>query len=285
MKQCIEDLQELGLSRNEAKVYLSLLRFNPVTGYQLSKQTGIRRSVIYDVLQRLIDRGAIYKIAEDPVKYAPVPHDKFLEGVKSNFERSVNSIKEKLEHASFSFAFEYIYHITGARNVRNEIVHIIDNAEHELLIELWMAQVEELKPTLLAASRRGVKIFTMLFSDTHIDPLGHMFYHDYMPLEVVETRLKGQHSIVVRDNQEALIGKMLQEDTTWAVTTRDAALVMVAREFIIHDIMIDLLIRKFGKETLLDVWLFNPDMHSLVLDRLSTSKESGAEAAGPGEQK
>ena len=32
MKQCIEDLQKLGMNGNEAKVYLSLLRINPVTG-------------------------------------------------------------------------------------------------------------------------------------------------------------------------------------------------------------------------------------------------------------
>ena len=45
---------------------------------------------------------------------------------------------------------------------------------------------------------------------------------------------------------------------------------MVAREYIIHDIMIDLLIEKFGNEELEQVWLSNPDIHSIVLDRLNT---------------
>ncbi|HUU28727.1 MAG TPA: helix-turn-helix domain-containing protein [archaeon] len=271
MNQCLESLQALGLSRNEAKVYLSLLRYNPVTGYRLSKSAGIRRSVVYDALHRLIERGAVYTTAGDPVKYVPVPYDKFLDTLKADFERSISSIREKLDQASYTFSLEYIYHIKGEKNVRNEIFHMIEKAERELLLELWLTQYEDLKSALSLAEKRGVKIFTMLFSDSRTEELGQVFYHNYMPLQVVETRLKGRHTIVVRDNSETLIGKMLQEDNSWAVTTGDQALVMVAREFIIHDIMIDLLINKFGKEKLEQVWLSNPDIYSIVLDRLSTA--------------
>ena len=274
MQKCIEHLQSLGFSRNEAKVYLSLLRFYPVTGYQLSKQTGIRRSVVYDVLHRLIERGAVYTNGEEPVKYVPVPYEKFLKTMEVNFLRSVESVKEGLEQLYSAVSLEYIYHIRGGKNVFNESYHLIEQAEREILLELWLAQYETLKPVLSDAEKRGVKIFTMLFSSTKTEEVGQVFYHDYMPLEIVETRLKGRHTIIVRDNKEALIGNILQEDTSWAVTTADPALVMVAREYIIHDIMLDLLIEKFGNETLEQIWMSNPDMHSIVLDRLSSSANS-----------
>ena len=274
MQKCVEHLQSLGFSRNEAKVYLSLLRFYPVTGYQLSKQTGIRRSVVYDVLHRLIERGAVYTNGEEPVKYVPVPYEKFLKTMEVNFLRSVESVKEGLEQLYSAVSLEYIYHIKGGKNVFNESYHLIEQAEREILLELWLAQYETLKPVLSAAEKRGVKIFTMLFSSAKTEEVGQVFYHDYMPLKIVETRLKGRHTIIVRDNKEALIGNILQEDTSWAVTTADPALVMVAREYIIHDIMIDLLIEKFGNETLEQIWMSNPDMHSIVLDRLSTSANS-----------
>jgi len=270
MQKCIEHLQSLGFSRNEAKVYLSLLRFYPVTGYQLSKQIGIRRSVVYDVLHRLIEQGAVYTNGEEPIKYVPVPYEKFLKTMEVNFLRSVESVKERLEQLYSAVSLEYIYHIKGGKNVFNESYHLIEQAEREILLELWLAQYETLKPALCNAEKRGVKIFTMLFSSTKTEEVGQVFYHDYMPLEIVETRLKGRHTIIVRDNKEALIGNILQEDTSWAVTTADQALVMVAREYIIHDIMIDLLIEKFGKEKLEQIWLSNPDIHSIVLDRLST---------------
>jgi len=270
MKQCIEHLQELGLSLNEARVYLSLLQFNPVTGYELSKKTGIRRSLVYDVLNRLISRGAVYRISDEPARFMPVPYDKFLDTVKRDFDNSINIIRDELSSASFPTYMEYIYHIKGARNVSEEMVKIIDETERELLLEIWMTQVGFLRQPLARAEKRGVRIYTMLFSDTEVEGLGgHTFYHDYLPLEVVETRLKGHHTIVVQDNREALIGKVMGEETSWAVTTRDPALVMVAREFIIHDIMIDLLIREFGQDQLVKVWLSNPDIHSIVLDRFN----------------
>jgi len=270
MQKCIEHLHSLGFSRNEAKVYLALLRFYPVTGYQLSKQTGIRRSVVYDVLHRLIERGAVYTNGEEPVKYVPVPYEKFLKTMEVNFLRSVESAKNGLEQLYSAVSLEYIYHIKGGKNVFNESYHLIEQAEQEILLELWLAQYKTLKGVLSEAQKRGVKIFTMLFSSTKTEEVGQVFYHDYMPLEIVKTRLKGHHTIIVRDNKEALIGNILQEDTSWAVTTADPALVMVAREYIIHDIMIDLLIEKFGNEKLEQVWLSNPDIHSIVLDRLNT---------------
>ena len=277
MNQCIEHLQQLGFSLNEAKVYLSLLQYNPVTGYELSNKAGIRRSLVYDVLNRLIARGAVYRIADEPARYMPVPYDKFLDSVKQDFEHSINTIKDELDQASLPSSLEYIYHIKGARNVRNEMLQIIEQTERELLLELWLVQVEDIRPALIEAESRGVRIYTMLFSKTEVENPGHTFYHDYMPIEVVETRLKGQHTIAVKDNREALIGKMLEEDTSWAVTTRDPALVMVAREFIIHDIMIDLLIQEFGRDQLVKVWLSNPDIHSIVLDRFTSEPENAVD--------
>jgi len=279
VKQCIEDLQKLGMNGNEAKVYISLLRINPVTGYQLSKETGIRRSVIYDVLQRLIDLGAVYRIEKDPVKYVPVPYDKFLDTLKRDFDHSIDSVRTALDQASFSFTREYIYYIKGAHNVRSEIRLMIENAERELMLELWEDQTQEVRPLLRRAEKRGVKIFTTMFSEGPVDLPGHVYYHESMPLHVVENRLRGQHTIVVRDNQEVLIGKMLQDDNSWSVITRDPALCMVAREFIIHDITILLMTREFGHEKLMQVLMTNPDMHGIILDRFTGGIEQHFAAA------
>ena len=270
MEQTILNLQQLGLSQGEAKVYMALLRFNPATGYELGKKTGLPRSQVYDVLNRLISRQAVYKIGDEPAKYMPVPYDKFLDSLKRDFSRTADEIREQLDESQMSYSLEYIYHISGAKEVRAEMVHIIEGAEKELLLELWLCQLDEVRQALEAARKRGIRVYTMLFSDRQSEQkeIGKVFYHDYMPLEVVENRLKGRHTIIVKDNCEALIGTMQDDEAaSWAVTTRDPALVMVAREYIIHDIMIDLLISEYGRDKLVDVWCSNPDIHSIVLDR------------------
>ncbi len=55
-------LEELGFSNYEAKAYLALLRDAPVTGYQLSKISGVPRSRIYETLEKLTRQGFVFSL-------------------------------------------------------------------------------------------------------------------------------------------------------------------------------------------------------------------------------
>ena len=59
MVELLKALQSIGFSEYEAKTYLALLRSAPETGYQISKSSGVPRSMIYEVLNRLQVRGAV----------------------------------------------------------------------------------------------------------------------------------------------------------------------------------------------------------------------------------
>jgi sugar-specific transcriptional regulator TrmB len=61
-------LKQLGLSLNESKAYLCLLRKSGVTGYELSKNAGVPPSKIYDSLNKLLAKGFISVIKSN---YAP----------------------------------------------------------------------------------------------------------------------------------------------------------------------------------------------------------------------
>ncbi len=60
MDEIIKELQKLGFSQYECKAYIGLLKHSPVTGYEVSKQTGVPRSMIYEVLGKLMDKGAVH---------------------------------------------------------------------------------------------------------------------------------------------------------------------------------------------------------------------------------
>jgi HTH-type transcriptional regulator, sugar sensing transcriptional regulator len=55
----IEFLQQLGLTQAESKVYLALLELGPSLAGQISSKTGIHRRNVYDVTERLIQKGVI----------------------------------------------------------------------------------------------------------------------------------------------------------------------------------------------------------------------------------
>ncbi len=75
-----ERLTRLGFAEWEAKVYLALLQRSPVTGYQVSKDSGVPRSMVYQVLGKLVNRGAALITHDgDSVLYAPVPPLELME--------------------------------------------------------------------------------------------------------------------------------------------------------------------------------------------------------------
>ncbi len=60
-----ELLQELGLTKAETKVYLALLELGPSLAGQISRKTGIHRRNIYDITERLIEKGLIGYISKN----------------------------------------------------------------------------------------------------------------------------------------------------------------------------------------------------------------------------
>ncbi len=55
----IEELIELGLSKNEAKVYLALLELGPTTTGPLIKKSKLYRVMVYDTLEHLLQKGLV----------------------------------------------------------------------------------------------------------------------------------------------------------------------------------------------------------------------------------
>ncbi|KFN01554.1 sugar-specific transcriptional regulator TrmB family protein [Bacillus clarus] len=88
MDGVIKELQKLGFSQYEYKAYIGLLKHYPATGYESSKQTGVPRSMMYEVLDKLVDKGAVHFVPSELVKYVPVSEGKLVDRMRKNFEKS-----------------------------------------------------------------------------------------------------------------------------------------------------------------------------------------------------
>lgn len=62
------ELRELGLSENEIKVYVALLKAGPLTSYELSEKTSLNRGYLYELLKKLHEKGIISEIGEEGKK-------------------------------------------------------------------------------------------------------------------------------------------------------------------------------------------------------------------------
>ena len=117
--QFIDNLIAFGLTRQEAIIYTSLLTHGEMTGYEVSKETGISRSNVYAALSNLTDKGAAYLIEGDSTKYLPVNVDTFTKNVLTELEEKAGYIHE---HAPEKQADTDGYiTIVGGRNIQNKL--------------------------------------------------------------------------------------------------------------------------------------------------------------------
>jgi sugar-specific transcriptional regulator TrmB len=61
----LKEFIELGFNKNEAIVYLSLVKFGTADAHQIIQDTKFHKNIVYDNLEKLMDRGLATYIVED----------------------------------------------------------------------------------------------------------------------------------------------------------------------------------------------------------------------------
>lgn len=258
-----KELQKLGFSQYECKAYIGLLKNSPITGYEISKRTGVPRSMIYEVLGKLLDKGAIYTVPSEPVTYAPLPAKELINRLRNNFEQSFDFLEKNLSALESEQELDVIHRVSSDEHVVAEMIDIIGRAKEEIWLSIWEPQVGLIKDSVNKRVNDGLHVFSMLFGapDTK---LGVTTHHDYTAPEVAEERMNGRLTIVARDNVEVLIANFSPVATGWAVITQDPALVLIAMEYIRHDIIFAEITKELGPQKVETLWKNDKDLYHVV---------------------
>lgn len=81
-------LEELGLNKKEAEIYINLLIEGSSTATKISRSTKIERTLVYRILEKLIDRGIVnYKIENKVKKFNAVNPERLLIELKEKEKR------------------------------------------------------------------------------------------------------------------------------------------------------------------------------------------------------
>ncbi|MFT4304142.1 MAG: helix-turn-helix domain-containing protein [Candidatus Woesearchaeota archaeon] len=90
------DLKELGLSEGQSKVYSTLLELGSSSLNSIQEKTGYERRNIYDILNKLIDKGFVSYTVEKKVKVYQCTHpNNILEKIKEK-KKSLTLIENSL---------------------------------------------------------------------------------------------------------------------------------------------------------------------------------------------
>lgn len=266
MEDIYKELQKLGFSPYECKAYIGLLKHHPVTGYEISKRSGVPRSMIYEVVGKLVDKGAVYIVPTEPVTYAPLSARELIGRQRKQFEESFDYLEKELSALESERDVDVIRRIDGDDLVVSEMTELIGKAKQEVWLSIWEPQVPFVQKAIGERTEEGVDVFTVHFGSRDIQA-GVTYHHDYMSPEVAEKRMGGRLTIVARDHEEVLIANFTPNASAWAVKTQDPALVLVAVEYIRHDIMFAAVTKELGPEKVEALWRNRPDLFHVVTGR------------------
>ena len=223
----LSDLVALGLTEYEGKIYLALLKESPANGYQLSKRTGVPRSMVYEALGRLHARGAVLKSGDKRATiYRPLPPEQLLERYDHQHRQLIDNLLGNLADIYDSPAEESLWSIGGQEAIYSYASQMIQKAETEIYLVMGDNALQQLNEDILATCAKGVGVGALLTGEGELE-CDQVSYHP-----PAESEIQGlEHMlVVVIDGGECLIAN-LERDMTATVTT-NKNLVLISRQFV-----------------------------------------------------
>ncbi|MBM3897597.1 MAG: TrmB family transcriptional regulator [Thaumarchaeota archaeon] len=162
---------ELGLTSYEIKAYSVLVQYGPMTAINISKQSNVPYSKIYDVLGSLEKKGWIETDHSRPSKFYPKPPSTSLETMRMRFdsnrkknETQVISELSPLFDKRGSKERPDIWIVRGQFNILTKLKEMLESCTTDLMVATPLvldAVVDLALPLMIALKSKGVRIMVM----------------------------------------------------------------------------------------------------------------------------
>ena len=243
----LEQLTRIGFTEYEAKVYLALLRQNPATGYQISKNSGVPRSMVYETLSRLHGRGMVLETVEGRATlHRPLPPQTFLDQHQSDHERLIGGLRLGLQELFSHNTDDRLWSIRGRQAALTYAAQLIREAASAIFLVLTDEDLDALREEILAACGRGLKANILLTGQGKLE-CGRVAHHP--PLESELQGLTGMLLVAI-ENGEVLIASTSVQQEMRATITRNPDLVLIARQFVWMELFTQRIYARLGPDLL-----------------------------------
>ncbi len=196
----IELLMNFNLTRQEATIYLLLSSEGELSGYEVSKRTGISRSNTYNALASLVDKGAAYIIEGNAVLYTPVNVEEFCNNkirfLKNVKDEIILKLPPKKEESS-----GYIT-IKGEKHIIDKLANMLIEAKERVYLSLSIKRLELVKKELETLKKRGIKI--VIITDYPFEFEGAIIYHSSKKEEQIRLIADSKHVLTGEFNSTCL---------------------------------------------------------------------------------
>jgi sugar-specific transcriptional regulator TrmB len=131
----ISELEKLGLNEKEAKVYLALLELGEGNIQQIAKESGIKRTTVYDIIDSLKAKNLLSQIAKNKkiIYFAEDPR-KFEENIEEKKQTLKTVLPELLSIANRLEKKPKIKYFEGASGIAEIYEDTLRYSDYELLV-------------------------------------------------------------------------------------------------------------------------------------------------------
>ena len=235
-----EFLIKVGFSLNEAKVYVTLLQNKALNGYEIAKLSGVSRSLVYDVIERLLNKGFIIKSEGAINYYVALDYNKTLEKIDNENHKNLLNAEAKLKLLSKKENDnEFIFNIRGIDKFIEKAKERILLAKREISLSIWKQDFALLKDDLLKAIKRGVKVYIFSFEDIILDKAEIFSYK----VKDASNLFPYRRISLIIDNNDTFIGENIG-DKSVSIYTKNQAISSLAIDEIVLNIFWFKLIEK-----------------------------------------
>lgn len=124
-------LQSVGLTRNESLVYMGLGALGPASASDVAEKSGVQRTLVYDTLKRLIDKGFVSQVDLDGKKlFKAAEPGKITALVEEQQKKTLDNIAKLVPLLEKSYSSEkrpLVSMYTGLEGLKTVLTQEIDS--------------------------------------------------------------------------------------------------------------------------------------------------------------
>lgn len=133
--QLISNLEKLGLTENEAKVYVGLVSLREATAREIHELTNVPRAKIYEILKVLAKKGFLEVRQGTPIYFRAVDPKQVITKIKDEFLDCITETLDQLSELGYELPkMSPVWCIQSEWGIRNRIREILAGAKEELII-------------------------------------------------------------------------------------------------------------------------------------------------------
>lgn len=233
----VNELTELGLTRNQSLAYLTLLEDGGgqgLTGYEVGARSGVPRSAVYKVLRQLEEVGAAFSVGQEPQRFIAAGPDRWVDRVRRTTLSRLDAVADALKGLPQRSRPEPVWIVRRYDEVMSRIAEMLRTARESVYLSMWRREVDHLRPVLAELADRPLHRVLHCPEPLPEPPAG---FSAWIDAAVDPSKLGWSHKVlVVVDRREALVGGSEPSVDNDAVWTTNPSLVDVATNHIILDL-------------------------------------------------